>query len=105
MLNVEPRLLRAHREDPVAARMVGRLRGIDRVADLAERDRIQVPVLPGVGGGSAGVRVVGAVQKIKSGQVDKAAETDRGVGARDQERSGEAAAGDRLTRYRLGAQR
>src|ERR1700749_3700371 len=86
--------------------MIGRLR--DRAEagdeDLAERNRIQVPVLPGVGGGGAGVRVVGAVQKIERGEVDKAADADRRVGTRDQERPRKAAAAYRGARRRLGAE-
>ena len=72
---------------------------------LADRQRLQVPVLARVGRGVAGIAAVGALQKIEPGEIDKAADADRGVGARDQKRPREAAAADRLPWYRLGAER
>src|SRR5215472_119764 len=72
---------------------------------LADRHGIQVPVLAGIGGGAAGIPGVGALQKVEPADIDEAADTDRGLGARDQKRAREAAADDRLTWYRFGAQR
>ena len=59
-LDVEPRLLRAEHEHPIAARMVRRLRDIAEAGDElgADRHRIQVAVLTGVGRGGAGIRGV-----------------------------------------------
>src|SRR5580704_3359827 len=106
-LDIPPRLLRAPLKDRVTARMVGLLRDIAEAGDehLADRQCIQVAVLAGVRRRGAGVPAVGALTKVEAGQVDEAADTDRGVGARDQERPREAAADDRLPRDRLGAER
>src|SRR5271170_4489344 len=62
-LDVEPRLLRARRVHPVAARMVGRLRNnaaIGRAGDeaFADRYRNQIAVLAGVTGWGARIRGV-----------------------------------------------
>jgi hypothetical protein len=59
--------------------------------------------LPGVGTVVAAVDIAAAIQKIKNGDIDKAADADRGVGAGDQERSRKAATRDRCVRGRLGA--
>ena len=52
---------------------------------LANRHAVQVAVLAGIRRGRARIAAVGALQKVKAGQIDKAADADRGVGARDQE--------------------
>src|SRR5262249_2189001 len=58
-----------------------------------------------VGRWATGVAAAGAVQKVQPRQVNETADADRRVRARDQERSREAAANDRLTGDRLGTHR
>ncbi len=66
---------------------------------------MQIAVLAGVGALVAARDGAAAGQKVERGDVDKAADADRGVGARDQEGAREAAAGHGLARHRRGAHR
>src|SRR5215469_8566523 len=104
-LDVDTRLLRAENEDPVAARVIdgGRDRADAWNKLLSDRQRIQVTVLARVGRVVAGIHIIIALQIVEPGQIDKAAEADRGVGTRDQERPREAAADRGGTRRLFGA--
>ena len=72
---------------------------------LANRHPIQVPVLAKIRRRSTRISGVGTLEKVEPREVDKAADADRGVGARDQERPREAAADDGLPRDGCGTQR
>ena len=67
----------------------------DQLPVDVERQALYVAVVAGVSAVVAADDVAAARQEVQHRQVDKAADAQRGVGARDQERAWEAAAGHR----------